>query len=524
MNRPVIVSLLIAVALLLSGCSTGFDLDDVRSRSDEMSARIMEAYYNTDAYGEESRLAEIWSEYSDLTDPDLAPYVDRMRNAESDVRRRKALDYLFYDLAGTAIYDELVAIEDEILNKETSGHIIVGGDTLAYRDAGIALYNETDSALREDYYLAIGRFSVEELNPPRARAVREGHERLCELGYSGLGEFEAARRGISHDRLEETVVAFLDATRDIYFELTNDAAHDVLGVDVTEVPDYDRGRIFRGAEFDEYFPADGMIPLLEETLSGMGIDLSALPMIDIDVEDRPEKEPRPATYPIVPGEDVRVLVKPSGGVDDYESLFHEMGHALHDGLVRVDEYEFQRLGDYGVTETYAYLPEGLLSDPLFLEDYDLIPDPDVRRRYLKNQLMSDLGAARYYAGLFRYERLLHAQELNDEELREEYARIMGESRLVPVEHPEFAYLDSNEDFYGVNYLEAWFLAAQLRHALTERFGAHWWNSEDAGAFMRDLWGFGAELSVEEIAQRMGFEGLDSTYYINEIERAHALYR
>ena len=187
----------------------------------------------------------------------------------------------------------------------------------------------------------------------------------------------------------------------------------------------------------------------------------------------------------------------------------------------MDEYESQRLGDYGVTETYAYLPEGLLSDPLFLEDHDLIPDPDVRRRYLKNQLMSDLGSARYYAGLFRYERLLHAQELSDEELKVEYARIMGESRLVPLAHPEFAYLDSNEDFYGVNYLEAWFLAAQVRAVLVERFGEDWWNSEEAGGLLEELWSYGAELCPDEIARIIGYDGLDSSYFIDEVKRAYA---
>ncbi|MBN2566208.1 MAG: hypothetical protein JXB46_10910, partial [Candidatus Eisenbacteria bacterium] len=261
--------------------------------------------------------------------------------------------------------------------------------------------------------------------------------------------------------------------------------------------------------------------LLTRTLLGMGIDLEALPAIRLDAEDRPEKEPRAASYPIAPGEDVRILVKPAGGVYDYESLFHEMGHALHDAYVRVDAYEFQRLGDYGTTETYAYIIEDLLSNDRFIAGNDLIGDAETRERFLRNQLLGDLGGARYYAGLMRYERLLHGGGLSDEELVKAYAEMIGRSRLVPLEHPEFGYLADNEDFYGVNYLEAWFLAAQLRAVLVSRFGERWWEQRAAGEFLEGLWALGSEFTPAEVARRIGYEGLDSSYYIEEIRRAYA---
>lgn len=506
----------------LAGCGSTYDMDEIRTRSDDMAAEIMTAYYDTDAYGEESDLAGIWEGYSDLADPGIPEYVARLRDRETDPRERKRLDYLFYDTAGTVIYDELISIQDEISNAEATGIVVVDGDSIAYRDIGIMFYNETDSELRQRYYEAMGAFEVENLNPLRARMVAESRARLIDFGFESLDEFEGRRRGLDHDAFEETVVDLLGATRDIYWELTNDAAHDVFGVDVTEVPDYDRGQLFRGAEFDTYFDAESMIPFMKEVFLGMGIDIDALP-IHVDDEDRPGKEPRPATYGIRPGEDVRILIKPSGGVDDYESLFHEMGHGIHDGVVTVTEYEFQRLGDYGVTETYAYIPEQLFMDPLFLSETGLITDPDVLRRFLKNQLLGSLGSARYYAGLFRYERLLHTGERTQEELAQAYGRLMEDSRLVPLAHPEFGYLSSNEDYYGVNYLEAWILAAQLRHVFRERFGERWWESAEAGALYIELLEYGAELTAVEVAQHVGFDGLDSSYFIDEVRLAYQAY-
>jgi hypothetical protein len=85
-------------------------------------------------------------------------------------------------------------------------------------------------------------------------------------------------------------------------------------------------------------------------------------------------------------------------------------------------------------------------------------------------------------------------------------------------------MSSNEDFYGVNYLEAWFLAAQLRSVLRERFGVEWWTSPGAGAFLRELWALGAELSPVEVAQKIGLEGIDPTSYLKELETAFTAYR
>ncbi len=526
MRRYILVLLGVALAgVLLASCQGDtYDLARVRARADDMSRRLLEAYYNTDAYGEESKLADIMAEYDDLADPGLARYVAGARDAERDPRRRKQLDYLYYDIVGTIVWQDLAETEDQITDIESTGVLNVGDEEVAYRDIGNRLFNETDSEARERYYTAMGEFGVDRTNALRRRLVERGRERLREYGFRDLDRFESARRSVDHDALEKTVVEFLGETRDIYWDLTNDASRDVFGVDVTEVADYDRGRLFRGAEFDQYFPSEDAVPFLKRTLLELGIDLDDLTMIRIDDEDRPEKEPRAASYGVKPGEDVRILVKPVGGLYDHESLFHEVGHALHDSYVRVDEYEFQRLGDYGTTETHAYLLEGLFSDPLFLEAHGLTPDRETTVALLKNQLLGELGSARYYAGLFRYERLLHRGDLSDEELVGAYGSIMEASRLVPLEHPEYGYLSSDEGFYGVNYLEAWFLAAQTRSVLVERFGDRWWSTVEAGDFLKDLWGYGSELPPDEIARLIGFDGLDSSYLTSEIKAAYEAYR
>ncbi len=244
-----------------------------------MSTRILEALYDSSAFGEQSRIADIMLEYEDLSDPELAKYVGKVRDRETDARTKKQLDYLYFDVVGTVVYKDLAPIGDEIADLEAGSVVRVNGEDIAYRDLGNRLFNETESALRESLYLAQGRFDVTKTNPLRAETVRLQREKLRDYGYPDLDALEAERRHLDFDAFARQADAFLADTRDMYWELSNEAARSVFGVDVTKVSDYDRGRLFRAAEYDRYFPAERMLPLVRETLAGMGIDLAAIPAV-----------------------------------------------------------------------------------------------------------------------------------------------------------------------------------------------------------------------------------------------------
>ena len=58
----------------------------------------------------------------------------------------------------------------------------------------------------------------------------------------------------------------------------------------------------RGVDWDAAFPAEAMLPALEATLAELGIDLHAQQNVELDVEERPNKDPRAFCAPIeVPG-------------------------------------------------------------------------------------------------------------------------------------------------------------------------------------------------------------------------------
>jgi GTP-dependent phosphoenolpyruvate carboxykinase len=71
-------------------------------------------------------------------------------------------------------------------------------------------------------------------------------------------------------------------------------------------------------------------------------------------------------------------------------------------------------------------------------------------------------------------------------------------------------------FYSADYLRAWIRSAQLRHYLVKEFGSDWWRAEQTGEFLRDLFSEGTRPASEEIAQRIGYDPLDTDPLVSEL--------
>ncbi len=53
----------------------------------------------------------------------------------------------------------------------------------------------------------------------------------------------------------------------------------------------DLARLWRAPEFDAGFPPERALPALRATLAGMGVDLDAQQNVELDLENRPNKQP-----------------------------------------------------------------------------------------------------------------------------------------------------------------------------------------------------------------------------------------
>jgi hypothetical protein len=238
-----------------------------------------------------------------------------------------------------------------------------------------------------------------------------------------------------------------------------------------------------------------MVPALRDTLAGLGIDLDAQSNVTLDTEARPTKSPRAfCSTPRVP-EEVYLVLPPIGGREDYAALFHEAGHAEHYGCTDAElAFEFRHLGDNGVTESFAFLLEGLTANGEWLAHFLGVDEAEAA---IEHARAARLMMLRRYSAKIAYEVELHAPGVDLSAMPERYSALLGERIGVP--WPRETWLsDVDSSFYVACYLRAWALEVDWRAGLAERFGEAWFEDREAGAWLRGLWSQGQRLDAERL--------------------------
>ncbi len=105
--------------------------------------------------------------------------------------------------------------------------------------------------------------------------------------------------------------------------------------------------------------------ICETTLRDLGCDLDENENIRTDLEDRPQKTPRPSVIASDPPTVVHLITRPQGGLQDYQDFLHEAGHALHYAGCDPDlPFTFRALSrDYALTEIYSYIVQSIAREP-----------------------------------------------------------------------------------------------------------------------------------------------------------------
>ena len=516
--RAVAALLMLAV---FSCARQGYDLEEIRRRAEAFDREITLSWYETDNYGRPSRMGEIYERYQDLfADEELIRFVGTEVERQTDERERRRMKYLQGFLIDEFIGLRVGDLDDRILDLQAQETLSLSGQEVAFRDTYGELFNSSDRQWRRQVHEARSSFVSKRINPHLTDRLKIQRETCQQFGFRDYENFQDQAHEADFETLSDLCEELLYRTELIYRRLLEETAGRTLGLPIHEIRMYDRPRLFRGQSFDTYFPGERMVTLLESTLQDMGIRLDEQDNIELDVEDRPEKEPRPACYIVsVPG-DIRVLVKPMGGAEDYESLFHEMGHAQHYAHVTMPEFEFRVLGEDGVTESYAFLFENLFMDDVYLIERVGLTE-EVALAYLRQALLTDLSSLRYYCALFLFERQLHA---GLEKPWQVYRDLWERARLTRMTLPEAEadHLMANEDFYSVGYLEAWLLEAQLRETLRDRYGPQWFSDPRTGQLLKELWSLGSARTVSELSRELGYERLDAAALQRQAERIYRL--
>ncbi len=480
-----------------------FDQVAYEAEVEAFNAAENQAYYdNLAGLDPEMDLASVYEAHAGLFSESA---IEGLRTAVNGsgpaaIRARRLLGLAIQGHLQRAAAD----LTDRIATAESTAIIVWRGERIGYRQASIRVAEISDrderNALDERY-----RMAIEAINPMREARWGRLHAAARALGANDYVALVVEATGLDPDGLAADLGAFLTESETIYYAALRRylALIEIEGGDATVA---DLSHLLRGRGFDQLFEAARLMPVLAQVFGGLGIDLATQEGTTLDLEPRPGKSPRAFCAPIrVPG-DVRLVVQPRGGYDDFDGALHEMGHLQHFAHISADLPPADRVvGDESVTEGWAFLFQYLMNEPDWLTD-ELRMAPDQVPGWLDFAAFRKLFFLRRYTAKLLYELRLHRGDAPAIQ-RAEYSGLLG--LLTGVITPEASYLsDVDDGLYAAKYLRAWLLEGSLSAALRERFGRTWWRSGEAGAFLRGMWHDGLGPSAENVVASLGYDRLD----------------
>jgi hypothetical protein len=446
-----------------------------------------ESYLHFAGHKETYDLAPIYERHERLTRLDTALALGA--SVDGNRRRRELWKFACAGYLGNFVSEEA----ERVAGLEATLTATVDGEEIPYRMLKPRLMNEEDRSVRERVEAARNELTEEHLNALELQAAQVVQRETRRLGAESYADLYRSF-GLPLDDLAEQCRRLLADTEDLWVKTGDRFFRSRIGLGLGEVTRWDVGRAWRGVEWDAAFPASGMLPALEVTLADFGIDLHAQPNVELDLEERPNKDPRAFCSPIeIPGR-VILVMKPHGGPDDWRALFHEAGHTEHfahtDASLSPEE---RRLGDNAVTEGWAMLLEYLTTDPMWLERQLDFPRP---YEFAAEGAAQLLWIVRRYSAKLLYELEFHTAE-DVKAMRPRYVELLADA--TKVEPASSDYLgDIDAGFYASEYLRAWAFEAQLRAYLRERFGNAWFSRREAGSLLRELWAEGQKPTADEL--------------------------
>ncbi|MBW7933791.1 MAG: hypothetical protein H3C62_09315 [Gemmatimonadaceae bacterium] len=216
-------------------------------------------------------------------------------------------------------------------------------------------------------------------------------------------------------------------------------------------------------------------------------------------------------------DEVYLVLRPHGGQNDWTTMMHELGHALHFANMGRDlPFEFRWLGDNSVTEGYAMLFDHRLQDRGWLMRYTALGKQDLPR-YLRAAGFEELQFLRRYCAKLIYEVELHAGSTPWASLPDLYVETLSAATGFRYQRAD-AFLDVDPRFYAARYLRAWQLQAALNDVLREQFNEDWWRNPQAGPWIEaELFGHGQRELATEQAERIGAGALSFGPLVRAIE-------
>jgi hypothetical protein len=463
-----------------------------------------------------SEQAAIVERYRDLFS---TSQLDVLREAEESAGggERELLYRLRKTCEAGIVSSELAEREDELENRILATRVEWRGDELPLRTAQAKLavlpvYGDRD----ELGWLALAESA--RFNDDRLELLAAGEALEARLsGEPDTIARNAEEKAISLHELERALDRAARASAEAYERMRERWFEKLLGPDREDVPTSNHTSYMRRlSPLEATYTKERAVEVCVATLGALGLDLSAMPGIRLDLDDRPQKSPRACVIASDPPSVVHLITRAQGGLHDYQAFLHEAGHALHYAGVDPElPYTFRKLSrDHALTEIYSYIVEAISREPGWHAEHFGLSDEQAEENAEATVFLEALLFRRYSAKL-QFELEFWGRYAEDGGTPDGYSERL--TSATGIRYPAENYLsDMDSGFYSADYLRAWIRSAQLRQHLLREVGEDWWRRPETGERLRELWREGTRPTSEEVAARIGYEPFDTDPLLYEL--------
>jgi hypothetical protein len=466
---------------------------------------------------EVSEQAEIVRRYADLFSVEQLEELRAAEESAAEGDERELLYRLRKTCEGGLVAAQLAEKEDELENRLLAARVSFQGEELPLRTAQARLAVLADYDDREQLG-GIQAAAEAGFNDDRLELLTRSEELSSE--YSGIAdpvERNEEEKAISLRELSRALKPASDEATTAFCDLRERWFAKLLGDARPETPtSFHVAYVRRLSPLEATYTKERATEICLTTLRELGFDLTQQPNIRLDLEDRPQKNPRACVIASDPPRVVHLITRAQGGLHDYQAFLHEAGHALHYGGCDPNlPYAFRRISrDHALTEIYSFVVEAISTEPGWHERYFGLSETEAAENAEGTIFLESLLFRRYEAKL-RFELDFWSRFATDGGTSAGYAEYL--TAATGVAYRTDGYLaDMDDGFYSADYLRAWVRSAQLKQRLRADVGQEWWRSPQTGELLRDLFHEGTRPSSEDIAGRLGYEPLDTGPLLDEL--------
>lgn len=454
--------------------------------------------------------AKIYKKHQDLFTRKTIDEVHGEIQKAKDPKKKDILARLYFTLAGSFIGQQLSKLADEITTYFSQATVKVNGETLAYFQVLPAIAKEPQFARRE--LLDDAAEKVTAAACAKQKKILDAEIKVIKsLGFSSYVDYFARGKKTDYDKFFDHCLKLVKATDKIWQSVSSAVVAEVLGRPFKNIRSCHTLYLRSLSMYDNFYPQKKVVAMFGKWAHDIGFS-ALLAKIKIDDAARPKKNPRAVCYWPNPPSEIHLIIKPLGGEQDFESMFHEGGHALHGAAI--DEklpYSLRMLAhSNALTETYAFLLEDLVFNPEFLTTYlnvSAFTGAKIKRQgYFINLMM-----LRRYLGKFIHEYEMFAKK-GLVAGPTHYAKTL--EKTTGFVHKKTNWLvDMDSGFYSAEYLRAWIAAVQIEDYLARKFGKKWFVNRRAGEFLKKLYSRGVQDEVEDFVKRLGYKPWDTSLLV-----------